>query len=361
MMMRGVLSRLRPRACHRDNLHYAGVRKMSSRILGASIREGPETNSLTATLETHDGTFSGTVGGASSAQVQNSAAFVETSLTPALLGLDPTDQPGIDDLVKRVDGTEHLSEISQPGALAISIALVRAAAAALKRDVPTYFAIQSGEKSIRVPLPLYRLPNETLILPEAGDFLEGMKTFAELQGKLGNAGVELEDVTNTIIKERKKDNVELGLYGPQGHSSSEIAYFLTRHPSIKCILDPFTMEDDDLDEWHELMDEVDADCYIGPTVRSMEQLEVALENLLGDTIALDWSNMTNITEVETTIAIARKRGVEVFFAAQDKVEPKFFADFATGYSITAVELNGLDKTAEAFADIEKQINAALQK
>ncbi len=107
---------------------------------------------------------------------------VKTVIAPALIGLDSTDQVGIDRLMIGLDGTTTKAKLGANAILAVSMAIAKASAAAL--DVPLYKYL-GGPNAKVLPVPMMNIMNGGAHSDAPIDFQEfmimpfGAKTFSE--------------------------------------------------------------------------------------------------------------------------------------------------------------------------------------
>lgn len=122
---------------------------------------------------------------------------VNSIIAPALIGKDPTDQKGIDDLMIELDGTKNKGKLGANAILAVSMAVSKAGAA--EKDVPLYKHISelSGNTKLVLPVPAFNVINggshagnklamqEFMILPVgATTFAEAMRMGSEVYHNL---------------------------------------------------------------------------------------------------------------------------------------------------------------------------------
>lgn len=91
--------------------------------------------------------------------VLKSVEAVNTIVAPKLVGLDPTEQLKIDNLMRELDGTPNKGKIGANGILGVSMAVCRAAA--LVKGVPLYRHIGDlhGNKTFQMPVPMCNIIN----------------------------------------------------------------------------------------------------------------------------------------------------------------------------------------------------------
>ena len=88
--------------------------------------------------------------------VRNAVRNVREVLAPLVIGMDVTDQQGIDDAMVEADGTPNFSRLGANAILGVSGAVARAAARSL--DLPLYRYFAKGEPG-RIPMPLFQVLN----------------------------------------------------------------------------------------------------------------------------------------------------------------------------------------------------------
>jgi enolase len=122
-------------------------------------------------------------------RVQTAVKNVNEIIAPALRGLDPRDQRGIDALLCQLDGTVNKSRLGANAITGVSLAVIRAAAALSNR--PLYKYINANAHVI--PVPLVNLINggkltsndleiqEFIVMPVgAANILEGLQMCYEI-------------------------------------------------------------------------------------------------------------------------------------------------------------------------------------
>jgi hypothetical protein len=91
--------------------------------------------------------------------VLKAVANVNEKIAPALLGLDPTQQANIDNIMKELDRTENKGNLGANAILAVSMAVCKAGAA--EKGVPLYqhIADLSGNTKLVLPVPAFNIIN----------------------------------------------------------------------------------------------------------------------------------------------------------------------------------------------------------
>ena len=147
---------------------------------------------------------------------------VSKVISPALVGMCPTDQAEIDRILCELDGTENKSNLGANAILAVSLANARAAASHFSLPLYRYLG---GAAASRIPVPMMNILNggahagnniaiqEFMILPVgASSFSEGLSMGSEIYHTLGN-----------ILKENKLASTvgDEGGYAPNLESDEE--------------------------------------------------------------------------------------------------------------------------------------------
>ena len=114
--------------------------------------------------------------------VLQAAANVKQTIAPAIVGLDPTCQREIDQILIDLDGTEDKSRLGANAILGVSMAVARAAAEATGLPLYRYLG---GPDATRLPVPMMNVINGGVHANNSLDFQEfmlvphGAPTFAE--------------------------------------------------------------------------------------------------------------------------------------------------------------------------------------
>lgn len=158
----------------------------------AAVPSGASTGAGEA-LELRDGGSAFNGKGVSQA-VQN----IDTVIAPSLVGLDATDQAGIDKRMLELDGTENKSKLGANATLAVSLAVAKAAAASKRMPLYAYIGELTGNTTFTLPMPMLNILNggkhaagstdiqEFMIMPlGARDFAHAMQMASEIYHKLG--------------------------------------------------------------------------------------------------------------------------------------------------------------------------------
>ena len=113
---------------------------------------------------------------------RKAVANVIETIAPALLGLDASDQAGIDAILIELDGTPNKSKLGANATLGVSLACAHASAASV--DLPLYRYL-GGVGARTLPVPFFNILNGGKHASNSTDFQEfmvapvGVATFAE--------------------------------------------------------------------------------------------------------------------------------------------------------------------------------------
>jgi len=130
--------------------------------------------------------------------VLKAVAAVNDTIAPALLGLDPTKQKEIDEMMyKELDGTDNKGKLGANAILAVSMALAKAGAAEKEIPLYKYLAELAGNPKLVLPVPAFNIINggshagnklamqEFMILPTGAEtFTEAMRMGSEVYHNL---------------------------------------------------------------------------------------------------------------------------------------------------------------------------------
>ena len=130
--------------------------------------------------------------------VLTAVANVTDRIAPELLGLDASDQAGIDALLLELDGTSNKGELGANAILGVSLACAHAAAASY--DLPLYRYL-GGIGARTLPVPMFNILNGGRHAQDSTDFQEfmvmpvGLSTYSEGL----RAGAEIFGALRTIL------------------------------------------------------------------------------------------------------------------------------------------------------------------
>ncbi|XP_075099027.1 cytosolic enolase 3 [Nicotiana tabacum] len=149
-------------------------------VFRASVPSGASSGMYEA-IELRDGEKGTYLGNGVNRAVKN----INEKISVALVGMDPTLQSQIDQVMIDLDKTENKSELGANAILAVSIAACKAGAA--EKEVPLYkhIADLSGQTSVLLPIPVFTLvtggkhAGNNLAIQEIMILPVGSKTFEE--------------------------------------------------------------------------------------------------------------------------------------------------------------------------------------
>lgn len=166
-----------------------GIMGINGYTANAAVPSGASTGKFEA-VELRDGNKEYYMG----LSVERAIENINTKLADAIIGENALDQNRIDQILIHTDGTDNKSSIGANATLAVSMAVARAAAMALR--IPLYQYI-GGCHSKRLPVPMMNILNggrhadnmvdlqEFMIMPAgAADFKEGIRMCVEIYQRL---------------------------------------------------------------------------------------------------------------------------------------------------------------------------------
>ena len=126
--------------------------------------------------------------------VEHAADHVNAQIAPEIVGMNVLDQRGLDEVLKRLDGSRNKGKLGANAILGVSMAAARPAAKISERPLYTYLG---GVQARTLPVPMMNIMNggrhatntidvqEFMILPVgAPDFREGVRMCAEIYQSL---------------------------------------------------------------------------------------------------------------------------------------------------------------------------------
>ncbi len=126
---------------------------------------------------------------------------VNTKIAPAVIGMEATDQVGVDKAMLALDGTPFKKNLGANAILGVSLAVARAAAQSLRMPLYRYIGGVNGKT---IPTPCMNVINGGAHAQSSVDFQEffiipaGFKTFRESL----RAGAEIFHALRKVVKER---------------------------------------------------------------------------------------------------------------------------------------------------------------
>ena len=173
---------------------------LSSGLVGrAAVPSGASTGSREA-IELRDGDSSRYLGKG----VLTAVANINDKIAPQLIGMDCTAQSAIDQAMIDLDGTDNKAKLGANALLAVSLAVVKAAAAEAKE--PLYQTINrlAGSPKMSLPVPMMNIINGGAHADNSVDLQEfmvvpaGAKNFSEAL----RCGAEIFHALKQVLRER---------------------------------------------------------------------------------------------------------------------------------------------------------------
>lgn len=364
----------------------------------ASVPSGASTGSHEA-LELRDG--GKRYGGKG---VMKAVANVNGPIAKALIGKDATKQESIDRMMLRLDGTANKAKFGANAILAVSLACVRAGAAA--SGLPLYRYIRKCYKfsvtSYKLPIPMMNILNggrhadsglsiqEFMIIPHHREFSErlriGAEVFHALQGilsrrkyattvgdeggfapRLGDNERALKVIVEAIGKAgyRPGKDVALGLDIAASEFYENGRYFfkdpktawtpqqvinlierwITKYPLVS-IEDP--LAEDDWDHWKELTERVGRTTQIVGDdlfVTNVKRLQMGIRRKVGNAILVKVNQIGSLTETMRAIALARRAKYRVIISHRSgETADTFIADLAVAVNAEYIKTGSLSRS-----------------
>ncbi len=365
----------------------------------ASIPSGASTGENEA-LELRDGDKSRYFGKG----VLNAVNNVNNVIAEEIIGMDATDQAGIDKKMIELDGTKTKSSLGANAILGVSLAVAKAAAAF--HGLPLFRYI-GGVNAVTLPIPMMNIINggshsdapiafqEFMIRPVgAPSFKEGLRMGAEIfhtlkkvlkdrglstaVGDEGGFAPKLdgtEDALETIIKAisaagyKPGSDVTIaldpaasefykdGIYnyskfeGPKGArktSKEQVDYFeqlINKYP-IDSIEDG--MAENDWDGWKMLTDRIGKRCQIVGDdlfVTNVEYLKKGIDMGCANSILIKVNQIGSLTETLNTIDMAHRAGYTTVTSHRSgETEDSTIADIAVATNSGQIKTGSLCRT-----------------
>ncbi|MCS3903763.1 enolase [Methylohalomonas lacus] len=325
---------------------------------------------------------------------------INSRIAPALAGHDITDQAGVDQIMRDLDGTANKSSLGANALLGVSMAVAHAAAAA--ENLPLY-AYLGGEGSFRMPVPMMNIINggahannsvdlqEFMILPVGAASLResvryGAEVFHALKAVLGDRGMSttvgdeggfapnlpsneaaIELILEAIEKAgyRPGEDILLGLDVASSEFFKAGQYQLeSENKSLNAAefidyLSPWfdkypiiTMEDgmaeDDWEGWRQLTDKLGKDVQlVGDDlfVTNTELLERGIRENIGNSILIKVNQIGTLSETLAAIDMAKKAGYTAVISHRSgETEDTTIADLAVATSAGQIKTGSLSRS-----------------
>ena len=326
--------------------------------------------------------------------VSKAVANIHEIIAPALIGMDVTNQQGIDEKMLALDGTSSKSKLGANAILGVSLAVLDAGSKAL--ELPLYKYINqvfdhiNGEKpKMQMPTPMLNIINggehadnnidiqEFMIMPVgASNFSQAMQWASEIYSDLkhilntkglstsvGDEGgfapnlqsnqeaIELiiQAIQNNNLTEGKDVGIALdcaasefyknGTYNLEGESiklnSSEFTNYLSELTNKYPILSiEDGMDESDFEGWKNLTKALGDKCQlVGDDlfVTNVVELQRGIDDSLANSILIKFNQIGTITETMKTIYLGNKNGFKSIISHRSgETEDSTIADLCVG-------------------------------
>lgn len=339
--------------------------------------------------------------------VKKAVFHIEHKIRPELLGMDVTDQYGIDMLLKQIDGTSNKSSLGANAMLAVSMASAGAAANAL--HIPLYRYL-GGTQASKIPVPMMNILNggahsennldvqEFMIVPVGACCIrEGIRWCVEIYHQLKqilvkrglsaavgdeggfapNAASEIEAIELILeaiqkagYQAGKQILISLDVAASEWKTDQDNVYHMpkqdrsytraelmnewiemTEHYPIFSIEDP--LDENDWNGWKELTSTVGKQVtLVGDDlfVTNAARLQQGIDQNCANAILIKPNQIGTITETIQTVHLAQKYGYKTIMSHRSgESEDTFIADLAvalnTGLIKTGAPCRG-ERTAK---------------
>jgi enolase len=319
---------------------------------------------------------------------------VNDVLGPAVIGMDPTDQTAVDNVMIKLDGTKNKSKLGANSILGVSLAVSKAGAAANGIPLYAHYAKLAGnnEKQYTMPVPCFNVINggshagnklafqEYFVIPTgATDFTDAMKIGCEVYHTLGKiikakfggdatligdeggfappcdnregcelimqavkqAGYEGKcdiglDVAATEFKVKGKDEYDLDFKYDgniiSGTALGELYQSLAKDFPIVTIEDPF--DEDDWANWSKFTEKNAKQFQVvgdDLTVTNIEKISRAVTDKACTCLLLKVNQIGSISESIQAVKMAKQAGWGVMTSHRSgETEDNYIADLAVG-------------------------------
>mmetsp|Transcript_1283 Transcript_1283/g.2024 ORF Transcript_1283/g.2024 Transcript_1283/m.2024 type:complete len:354 (+) Transcript_1283:224-1285(+) len=320
------------------------ARFMSTRIVGSTASEIE--NGIKICVKTTDGEFSAN---AYHSHVKDGIRAVNEEISPAISGLDPTDQMGIDQLLCILDGTSDCSKFGTGAVLGVSMAVARAGASVMNRKLVEYLADIGGHSSLKLPLPMLRTSSGVWCIPfGSSTFSDSIAMLSRVSNNCPEKGAgqtteqQIDTMQNVIQKLDLTGEVAFGISQPDQE-------LCNKYP-IALIYDPYPGQDD-VTTFQALYDALHENVQIvaGKELSSsMESIMYAVGNEMVNGVSIDLYSMGTVTQTMESVRFARGAGCEVIYTdlcGNTKLEcmdPCFTSSFVVSQSLPCIMLDSLE-------------------
>ena len=342
-----------------------GIMGINGYTANAAVPSGASTGKFEA-VELRDGNKEYYVG----LSVERAIENINTKLADAIIGENALDQNRIDQILIYTDGTDNKSSIGANATLAVSMAVARAAAMALR--IPLYQYI-GGCHSKRLPVPMMNILNggrhadnmvdlqEFMIMPAgAADFKEGIRMCVEIYQRLrmilkekglsvsvGDEGGFAPDLADSRdVLEVIMMAVEKAGYKPEEDiliaidaAASELYdesrncyYFPGESQKFPIISIEDGLHEDDWDGWKKMTEHLGKSIQlVGDDlfVTNIKRLRCGIQLHVANAVLIKMNQIGTLSEAMDAVEMAHKAGYRTVISHRSgETEDSFIADLA---------------------------------
>jgi len=321
---------------------------------------------------------------------------INNIMSKKIVGMDCTDQNGVDDLLIELDGTENKEQLGANAILAVSIAVCKAGAAATGKKLYEYVGELYGKPYPRMlPVPQHNIINggkhagqensiqEHMIMPVgAKSFREALRMASEIYHALKNilkkrlgagavligdeggfappqlktiherldilmeaiSSVGYEDEIKLAIDSASSEFFEDGIYRLEGKEMSAgelIDYYSDVVSSYPIVSWEDGMAEDDWDGWVEMTKKLgDRIQIVGDDllVTNPRRIKKAIEIRAANSALIKLNQIGTVTETLEAVKLAHSnRWTAVCSHRSGETEDSFLADFTVGVSSSQIK------------------------
>ncbi len=323
-------------------------------------------------------------------------------IAPELLGLDATDQSGIDRLLCKLDGTPNKSRLGANAILAVSMAVCKAAAAATGLPLYRYLG---GVDAYVMPVPMMNILNggshadnsvdiqEFMIVPHGfRSFTKGLQAGVEvfhhlkkvlhekgLATSVGDEGgfapnlgsntealdlIEIA-INNAGYKPGEQISYSLDVAASEFYLKEESIYYLESENKKKSsaemvdyyvdMIDKYSivsledgLDEDDWDGWEQLTSKLkDKVQLVGDDifVTNVDRLQDGIERGVANSILIKLNQIGTVSETLDAINLAKKNGYTAVISHRSgETEDTMIADLAVATGVGQIKTGSASRT-----------------
>ena len=330
--------------------------------------------------------------------VYNAVENIKNKISPKLKDLNSDDQPNLDNILLKLDGTENKTNLGANTTLAVSLANAKCSALSNKQSL-----FKNLGKSYSLPVPLMNIINggshadndlniqEFMIRPDSAKnfmdaiekcflVIQNLKKLLQSKKMLTNVGDEggfapsintNEEALDLIVKAIEKTNLQPGkdivicldiaaneLINAKGEYSIQssnftsvddvIGYYkkLTSRYPIKSIEDPFAEED--WVSWEKITTEIGNNVQIVGDdlfVTNSKRLDKGIKEKSANSILIKPNQIGTLTETLEVISMAKKASLKTIISHRSgDTEDTFIADLAVATMSTQIKTGSLARS-----------------